>query len=46
MQAMPFTKVSELTGKSFFWARTIKVPYLSRSEAENLAQELKLYLEG
>lgn len=45
IKAMPFKKVSEITGKSFFWARTIKVPYLSKDEAENLAKELKLYLE-
>ncbi len=45
IKAMPFKKVSEITGKSFFWARTIKVPYLSRNEAENLAKELKSYLE-
>lgn len=43
--AMPFRMVSEITGKSFFWARTIKVPYLSKDEAENLAKELKVYLE-
>ena len=45
IKAMPFGKVSEITGKSFFWARTIKVPYLSKDEAENLAKELKAYLE-
>ncbi len=45
IKAMPFGKVSEITGKSFFWARTIKVPYLSKSEAENLAEELKIYLD-
>lgn len=45
IKAMSFGKVSEITGKSFFWARTIKVPYLSRDEAENLAKELKAYLE-
>lgn len=45
IEAMPFGKVSEITGKSFFWARTIKVPYLSRDEAEHLAKELKAYLE-
>lgn len=45
IKAMPFGKVSEITGKSFFWARTIKVPYLSRDEAENLAKELKSHLE-
>lgn len=45
IKAMPFGRVSEITGKSFFWARTIKVPYLSREEAENLVEELKVYLE-
>ena len=45
IRAMPFGKVSEITGKSFFWARTIKVPYLSKDEAENLAKELKAFLE-
>ena len=46
IKAMPFKTVSEVTGKSFFWARTIKVPYLSKPEAENLASELKKYLES
>ncbi len=45
IKAMPFKKVSQITGKSFFWARTIKVPYLSKEEAEDLANELKAYLE-
>ena len=45
INAMPFKKVSEITGKSFFWARTMKAPYLSKNEAENLAKELKKYLE-
>ncbi len=42
---MPFAEVSKITGKSFFGARTIKVLYLSRDEAENLAQELKVHFE-
>lgn len=46
IKAMPFGLVSEITGKSFFWARTIKVPYLSRDEANNLAVKLKEYLEN
>lgn len=46
LKAMPFKKVAEVTGKSFYWARTIKVPYLSKEEAENLALELTRYLEG
>ena len=42
--AMPFNKVAEFTGKKFFWARTVKVPYLSMSEAESLVVELQNYL--
>ncbi len=34
--AMPFSKVKEVMGKDFYWARTIKSPYLSRDEAEKL----------
>ena len=45
IKAMPFRKVSEIVGHGFFWARTIKVPYLSKEEAEDLAKELKIYLE-
>ena len=45
-RAMPFSMVSEVTGKSFFWARTIKVPYLTAEEAEHLARELRQYLEA
>ena len=45
IKAMPFAKVSEVTGKSFFWAKTLKVPYLSHEEAVKLVKELKKYLE-
>lgn len=43
--ALPFGRVTEITGKSFFWARTIKVPYLSKDEADQLLIELKKYLQ-
>ena len=43
--AMPFSEVSKITGRSFFWARTIKVPYLNRDEAMNLVKELNDYLK-
>ena len=43
-EAMPFGRVSEITSKTFFWARTIKVPYLSKEEAEHLVKELNPYL--
>jgi hypothetical protein len=41
---MPFSQVSSVTGKSFFWARTIKVPYLNREEAQLLLNELRKVL--
>jgi len=41
---MPFSDVAKVTGKSFFWARTIKVPYLSRNEALSLLEELRRVL--
>ncbi|KKO47751.1 hypothetical protein VT06_15370 [Arsukibacterium sp. MJ3] len=44
LKAMPFAKVAEFTEKSFYWARTIKVPYLNKSEALDLIGELKNYL--
>ncbi len=43
-KAMPFSQVSSVTDKSFFWARTIKVPYLNRNEAQHLLSELKRVL--
>jgi len=46
MAAMPFSEVSEITGKTFFWARTIKVPYLTKEEAEILVEALKKILEA
>ncbi len=45
-KAMPFRMVSDITDKSFYWASTIKVPYLSKAEAEHLAKELVQYLEA
>lgn len=45
IKAMPFHLVTEITGKSFFWARTIKVPYLTKGEAEMLANRLTSFLQ-
>jgi len=44
LKAMPFSKVSQVTKKSFFWARTIKVPYLTKEESDKLLKELIKYL--
>ena len=43
-RAMPFGRVREITGRSFYWARTIKVPFLSNDEANRLVEELRRYL--
>ncbi len=42
--AMPFRMVQEIIGQNFFWAATIKRPYLSYTEAQCLADALKQYL--
>lgn len=44
IKAMPFADVKNFTGKSFYWARTAKVPYLNEQEAVALLTELKNYL--
>ena len=38
---MTAERVSQVTGRTFFWARTMKVPYLDRKDAQNLLGELK-----
>lgn len=44
LRAMPFRRVSETTGRTFFWARTIKVPYLQLDEADVLLDQLQATL--
>lgn len=44
-KVMSFRQVSEVTNKSFFWARTIKVPYLTKSESDILLNALKGILQ-
>lgn len=39
--AMSFREVQKITGKSFFWARIQKVPFLTYEEAQHLLEELK-----
>ena len=40
-RAMPASDITKVTGRSFFWARTIKVHYLDREEAINLVDKLR-----
>jgi hypothetical protein len=44
--AVPFQRVKEVTGKNFFWARILKVPYLTAGEADHLLAELLACLGG
>lgn len=37
-------EVQEITGKGFFWARTIKVPYLDLDESKALLNQLRKVL--
>ncbi len=43
---LPIGEIRKITGKNFFWAKTIKVPYLSSKEAEKLAKELNTFLNS
>jgi hypothetical protein len=43
-KCMPFSQVSAVLDKTFFWARTIKVPKLTREEAQHLLDELNKVL--
>ena len=43
-RAMTAAQVSQVTGRTFFWARTIKVPYLDSKETQKLLDELKHFL--
>lgn len=38
---MPFSKVTEILEHGFYWARTLKTPYLSKEESDLLLAELK-----
>ncbi len=42
--AMPPSEITRITGRNFFWARTIKVPYLDCDEAQRLVAELSTRL--
>jgi hypothetical protein len=39
-RSIPAPEISQLTGKSFYWASTVKAPYLSKQEAMTIIAEL------
>jgi hypothetical protein len=44
LKAMTVAQIKNVLGHNFFWARTIKTPYLSKSEAEKLLEALILHI--
>jgi hypothetical protein len=45
-KAMTAAEVTKATGRNFFWARTMKVPYLDSKDAQTLVDELNRVLSG
>jgi len=41
---MSFTQIKQATGKNFYWANTLKAPYLSGEESKHLLNELRKVL--
>lgn len=41
---MDIDGIREATGKNFFWARTIKVPYLTKAESDDLLKKVNAVL--
>ena len=41
LRAVTAAQVSQVPGRTFFWARTIKVPYLDRDETQKLLVEVR-----
>jgi hypothetical protein len=38
---MPVSQIKEVTGHNFWWAKTMKAPFLNKEEAAHLLGELK-----
>ena len=45
LPAMSFSDVQDVTGESFYWARTVKNPYLTHEQAQELLDALNAELE-
>jgi len=44
LKYMPASQIKKVTGRNFWWAKTLKYPYLDREESNNLLEELKKVL--
>ena len=45
LKFMPVWQIKEVTGRNFWWAKTMKAPFLNKDESANLLKELKKTLE-
>jgi hypothetical protein len=45
MKAMPAGRIRKVLGKNFFWAKTVKVPYLDKDESEKLLNALDSFMK-
>jgi hypothetical protein len=41
---MPVPQIKQVTGRNFWWAKTMKAPFLNKDEAAHLLEELKKVL--
>jgi hypothetical protein len=44
LRAMPVSQIRHVTGRNFYWAKTMKPPFLKKEDAEHLLEHLKKVL--
>ena len=44
LKVMPVPQIKQVTGRNFWWAKTMKAPFLNKDEAAHLLEELKKVL--
>jgi hypothetical protein len=44
LRVMPVSQIKQVTGRNFWWAKTMKAPFLNKDEAAHLLGELKKVL--
>jgi hypothetical protein len=44
LKVMPVPQIKEVTGRNFYWAKTMKPPFLNKEDAAHLLEKLKIVL--
>ena len=44
LKAMPVSQIRQVTGRNFWWAKTMKAPSLNKEDAAHLLEKLKRVL--